>query len=225
MVRYENSVVVMDVWGKLACFTRPEAKVERYSYPVMTPSAARGVLSAIYFKPTEFYYQIEKIEIMNPIKRTNIKTNEVIDKIIFDSSQFKYIYVGDSRTQRNTNYLRDTYYRITARIIRVKGFYGHTVEDLVKQFNRRLNGGKCFHQPYLGISHCIADFSAPDYSKKPEDINMDAGIILYDVFNIKNNEPDKKDISLFNATIEHGVLTVPEYDSPQVIKLKSYVGG
>lgn len=219
----EDNKVVVDVWGRLACFTRPEAKVERYSYSAMTPSAARGVLSAIYFKPIEFYYQIEKIEIINPIKRINIKTNEITDKILINKKQIKYIYIDDKRTQRNTNYLKDPYYRITARIIKLNDFKKHNITGLVAQFNQRVEKGKCFYQPYLGTKECIAYFSPPNYDKKPLDINMDLGIMLYDVFNIKNNIPDKYDISLFNAKIQNGEILVPEYDGPQIIRLNKYV--
>lgn len=214
----DDNLIIIDVWANRACFTRPESKVERYSYPVITPSGARGLLSAIYFKPIEFYYQIEKIEIMNPIERINVKTNEITDKIKIEKKQVKYIISNEKRTQRNTSYLKNPYYRIYARIIKRDDFNEHTTNDLVKQFYRRVEKGKCFHQPYMGTKECVANFSLPDYSKKPLDINIDMGIMLYDVFNIKDNRPDKYNISVFKAKIEHGILNVPEYDSQDVIK-------
>ena len=110
--------VVVDIYGKFACFTRSNAKVERVSYDAPTPSACRGALEAIYFKPGEFHYQIKKIEIMKPIRYINIKRNEVNKKAVLDGEP---IIVEESRTQRNNIYLRDVYYRIHAEIIKEKG--------------------------------------------------------------------------------------------------------
>ena len=89
--------IVLDVWGDYACFSRPEAKVERMSYPVPTPSAIRGFLSGIYSKPPEFYWQVRRIEVMKPIQFISFKRNEVKGKLGRTP-----IEVEDERTQRQT---------------------------------------------------------------------------------------------------------------------------
>lgn len=93
-----NEQVVIEVWGDFACFTRPEAKVERLSYPVPTPSAIRGILSAIYSKPKEFYWQINRIEVLNPIKFISFKRNEVKKKT--DGKNPMMVEANDTRTQK-----------------------------------------------------------------------------------------------------------------------------
>ncbi len=135
----EKSIVV-DVFGDMACFSRPECKVERLTYPVPTPSAVRGIFSAIYSKPAEFYWQVRRIEVMKPIRYMNIMRNEVKCKV-----QKKPKLVEEERTQRNAQMLRDVYYRITADIIKRKSFSG-TYEQLAAQAENRISNGKCYFQ-------------------------------------------------------------------------------
>ena len=222
--------VVIDVWGDLACFTRPECKVERNTYPCITPSAARNLLCSIYMKPNEFYYEIEKIEVMNEIKYINIMKNELKEKI---GQNFEPIYTRNpakekGRTQRNTVYLKNVYYRIYAKIIKRNDWHG-SVEALYNQFNRRIHKGQCFRQPYLGLRECICHFSEPDLSKEVnKGINENIGNMLYDVFDIRSNvklDTSKKNgnvtnISFFNACIKEGILIVPEYDSDDIRRSK-----
>jgi len=107
--------IKIEVWGDFACFSRPESKVERLTYPVITPSAARGILSAVYSKPVEFYWQIRQIEVLNPIRYITFKRNEVINSKI--GRKPSAMLVEDDRTQRQTVALKDVRYRITAEII------------------------------------------------------------------------------------------------------------
>lgn len=227
---YENKEIVIDVWGDFACFTRPESKVERTSYPLPNPSAARGILNAIYSKPIEFYYQITKIEIINPIKTISIKKNEFKEKI--DAKTLSPTYNINEKgnhglTQRTTIYLKDVYYRIYAKIIKQKDFKGSLVQ-LYEQFEKRVKNGKCFYQPSLGLRECMCNFSMVDETKHPLDINLDLGIILYDVFDIRKNIPldtSKKDCNIINrscfyAKVEHGEMIVPDYESDKVFKLE-----
>ena len=215
--------VVVDIYGKFACFTRSNAKVERVSYDAPTPSACRGALEAIYFKPGEFHYQIKKIEIMKPIRYINIKRNEVNKKAVLDGEP---IIVEESRTQRNNIYLRDVYYRIHAEIIKEKGCEERvTQQSLIDQFNRRVKSGKCFHQPYLGLRECMAFFTPPDPDIHPISESEDLGIMLYDNFDIKTHTPldtakGEGNVyrTFYHPYICNGVINVPDFAGREVRK-------
>lgn len=216
--------VTMEIWGDLACFTRPEGKVERLTYPVITPSAARGVFSAIYSKPNEFYWQIRRIEVMNPIRYMSFKRNEVIDCKVGSGGNMKPILVeGDSkhqhRTQRQTVVLKDVRYRITAEIVKRESF-GGTLDQLLIQANRRIENGKCFFQPSLGTREFVCYF-APPSDDSPIADSLDLGLMLYDVFDLHDFEVAKKVkpfVSLFHAEMKNGVIEVPKFDSEDVLK-------
>ncbi|MCR4889419.1 MAG: type I-C CRISPR-associated protein Cas5c [Ruminococcus sp.] len=209
--------IKVEVWGDLACFSRPESKVERLTYPVITPSAARGILSAIYSKPVEFYWQVRKIEVLNPIRYITFKRNEVINSKIGRNP--KPMLVEDDRTQRQTVALRDVRYRITAEIIPRPDFKG-TVNQLYEQAKRRVHSGKCFFQPSLGLREFVCYF---DEATDAEPINesMDIGFMLYDVFDLHKYKVTKTAepfVSVFHAVLENGVITVPDFDSSEVLK-------
>ena len=209
--------IQMEVCGDFACFSRPESKVERLTYPVMTPSAARGILSAVYSKPVEFYWQVKKIEVLRPIRYMSFKRNEVINSKI--GKKAKPMLVEDDRTQRQTVVLRDVRYRITAEIVPRKDFKG-TLKQLVDQAERRIASGKCFFQPSLGMREFVCYFDKPS-DEKPVSENIDLGIMLYDVFDLHKYEVTEKAepfVSMFHAVLENGVLNVPEYDSDLVLK-------
>lgn len=221
--------IVIDVWGDFACFTRPESKIERVSYPCINPSGARGILNAIYSKPIEFYYQINRIEIMNPIKTINIKKNEFKEKT---NNKLEPIYNINKKgnkglTQRNNVYLKDVYYRIYATIIKQPTYSG-TIKQLYEQFNRRVQKGKCFYNPSLGNRECFCYFSLPNEDKQPLDFDLDIGVMTYDIFDITKNIPldtrvknnDVYKPSFFYAQIKSGVLEVPNYNSKSVFKVK-----
>ncbi len=207
--------IVLEIWGNFACFTRPEAKVERLTYPVPTPSAMRGVLSAIYSKPNEFYWQINKIEVLEPLRYISFKRNEV-KKVISKTP----IQVEDERTQRQTVALKDVHYRVTATIVKRESFSGNLVQ-LYEQANRRIASGKCFFQPSLGCREFVCYFGLSDGVKKPIDLDLDLGYMLYDVFDLHSFEVTVKanpHVSVFHAQLQQGVLYVPDYDSNLVLK-------
>lgn len=110
--------IVLDVWGDFACFSRPESRVERLTYPVPTPSAMRGVLSAVYSKPGEFYWQVNRIEVLKKISYVSFKRNEVKNR----ESEKKPLMVEEERTQRQTVALRDVKYRVHASIVKRREF-------------------------------------------------------------------------------------------------------
>ena len=209
--------IKVEVWGNFGCFSRPESKVERLTYPVITPSAARGILSAIYSKPPEFYWQIKKIEVLSPIRYISIKRNEVINSKI--GRGMKPMLVEDSRTQRQTVALKDVRYRITSEIIPQKDFKG-TVEQLYEQALRRIRGGKCYYQPSLGMREFVCYFSEPT-DTEPVPVDLDIGIMLYDVFDLHKYKVTKQAepyVTVFKARLEQGVLNVPDFDSDEVLK-------
>ena len=207
--------VTIEVWGDFACWSPPHSKVERLTYPFPTPSAARGILSSIYSKPNEFYWQIQRIEVLNPIQYISFKRTEVKVKVS-DTP----IYTDEERTQRQTVALKDVRYRITAEIIPRKGFEG-TVKQLYEQAMRRIRAGKCFCQPGLGLKEFVAYFEESDSTCPPVDASLDAGWMVYDVFDLHDFSVSKKvkpKLSLFHAVMDHGVIEVPPYDSPEVVK-------
>ena len=210
-----NKEIVLEVWGNFACFTDPASKVERRSYPVPTPSAVRGILSALYSKPPEFYWQVMRIEVLNPIRYISFKRNEV-KSTVKDTP----IYADEDRTQRQTQALRDVRYRITAEICPRPDFRG-TVEQLYAQAMRRIRGGKTFYQPSLGLREFVAYFEESDGSRPPIQESMDLGLMVYDVFDLHDWAVRKKAkpcLSLYHARMENGVIEVPPYDSPEVLK-------
>lgn len=210
-----NREIVLEVWGDFACFTDPASKVERRSYPVPTPSAVRGILSALYSKPPEFYWQVMRIEVLNPIRYISFKRNEV-KSTVKDTP----IYADEDRTQRQTQALRDVRYRITAEICPRPDFRG-TVEQLYAQAMRRIRGGKTFYQPSLGLREFVAYFEESDGSRPPIQESVDLGLMVYDVFDLHDWAVRKKAkpcLSLYHARMENGVIEVPPYDSPEVLK-------
>ena len=187
--------IALEVWGDFACFCPSYAKVERLTSPVPTPSAARGIYSAIYSKPAEFYWQITRIE----------------DSIL---------YTDEDRTQRMTQALRDVRYRIVA-VIKPQPTYTGTIEQLYSQALRRIRSGKTFYQPSLGLREFVCYFEESDLTRKPIEDSMDLGLMLYDVFDLHDYIVRKKTqpkVSLYHAIMEHGVIQVPPYDSDEVLK-------
>lgn len=222
--------IAVEVWGGLACFTRPECKVERFTYPLPNPSAARGILSSIYSKPAEFFWQVTQIEVLNRIRYISFMRNEVKNKIGASRACPEIIIVDDTkescgndqkgRTQRQTVMLKDVRYRILARIIRRPGA-DVTDAQLYEQALRRIRAGKCFYQPSLGLKECAAYFEESDMARKPQDINRDIGYMLYDVFDLHDFAVRKEPapyITLFKASLEGGVMKVPDFDSAEVLR-------
>lgn len=207
--------ITIEVWGDFACFTMPEARVERLTYPFPTPSAARGILSAIYVKPKEFNWRINRIEVLNPIRYISFKRNEV--KCTVSSEP---ISTEEERTQRQTVALQDVRYRISASIIPRPAFVERETQ-LYEQALRRIRGGKCFCTPSLGLREFVCYFEESDGTRQPIQQSMDAGLMVYDLFGPDDVEVTKKmkiRMSLFHAVMENGVIQVPPYDSPEVLK-------
>ena len=186
--------VKLRVRGSRACFTRPEMKVERVSYDVMTPSAARGILEAIHWKPA-IRWVIDTIHVLNPIRFESIRRNEVGSKISetnikramkTGSVDGLNLYADEDRQQRAATILRDVSYVIEAHfeMTSQKGA-GDTPAKHHEMFARRAEKGQCFHQPCLGMREFPAEFEPWEGgSSKPHvDLmkSIDLGWMLYDL--------------------------------------------
>ncbi len=203
------------VWGKLACFTRPEMKVERVSYEVMTPSAARGVLEAIFWKP-EFQWQIREIRVLKPIRYFSILRNEVNGRANYTMGQRRTrgeggYYADEDRSQRHTLCLRDVAYAIAADVAVQPGIE----EDEAKyrdQFLRRVWQGQCHSMPYLGCREFTASFGkevAASEEARLQDISADLGRMLFDL-DYEHDGSGRGQPRFFHARLHRGVLRVPE---------------
>ena len=237
----------LEVWGEFACFSRPELKVERFSYPVITPSAARGIFDAIYCKPPAFRWQVSRVEVLEPPAYIALRRNEVKEKasvnavvdwmkgnkdptpIMADADR---AYSGSDvrgRTQRQTMALKDVRYRLHAHIVPWPGPRANA-NGYVAQFRRRAAQGKCFYQPFFGCREFPAYFRIVedgDTLDPPRaDVSIDLGLMLYDVFDLSRcgSSTDAPSISLFHAKVEAGVMNVPDYDSEQVLKRQRSAG-
>jgi len=213
--------VKLKVWGDFACFTRPEMKVERVSYDVMTPSAARGVLEAIYWKPA-IRWVVDRIHVLKPVRFDSVRRNEVGAKIHRDSVTAAMnagtgalaLYVEDNRQQRAALVLRDVAYVIEAHF----EFTGNGDRNPAKHqeiFQRRAAKGQCFHQPYLGCREFPAHFEplegdAPA-SELVGDGERDLGWMLHDLDFGAEITP-----RFFRARMVDGVIDVPHPDSEEV---------
>jgi CRISPR-associated protein Cas5d len=225
-MEYTDKEYCLEVWGDYACFTRPELKVERVSYDVITPSAARAIFDAIFWKPA-ISWEVTKIEVLNPIKWFSIRRNEVGAVASTGKNQ---IFIEDSRQQRNTLMLKDVHYRIHAkqRYIPVNK---RSADDLHRQpggdenpgkynamFERRAGKGQCFNQPYFGTRECEADFKLVDNSVlSPEPIkeSKDLGIMFYDWEYIDEHHANQM---FFRADMVNGVVRVPSKDSEEILR-------
>lgn len=234
----DNRVTVR-VWGDYACFTRPEMKVERVSYPIITPSAARGILEAIFWEP-EMYYLIDAIRIIRKGRWFSFRRNEVISVIggaqmwMKNPAKISYIEAGGGAkdgTQRNMLALQDIEYLITAEV-RLSDLGKGSPHGLVKylsEIERRARSGKCFHRPCLGMREFAANFEwiedaqaalekgNPDWKS----FNDEPGLMLYDVFDANSRAQGFKwlsdaEIEAIKASAEKRSKDLPRHSSKPI---------
>ncbi len=214
----------LEVAGPFACFTRPEMKVERVSYDVMTPSAARAVFEAVLWKPA-IRWRVHRIEVLKPIRWINLRRNEVsavvsarnVQQAMTAGSGTLGLYIEDERQQRAGYFLRDVAYRIHAELSLVPGRSGG--EPLMKyteMFARRASKGQCVNQPYLGCREFAADFRLVDAGAKAPTpptpaINetRELGWMLHDLDFTNPADPQPR---FFNAKMVSGVIDVPPFE-------------
>lgn len=212
----------LKVWGRNACFTRPEMKVERVSYDVMTPSAARGILEAILWKPA-IQWKVTQIDVLNPIKWESVRRNEVGSVM---SPRTSGIYIEDQRQQRAGLFLRDVAYTIHACFdITDKAGVEDSVVKFQEIFLRRAEKGQCFHRPYFGCREFAAEFEVfTNGQPLPEPIpeTRDLGWMLYDICHHNsdgNRSPhfcnDNCQPSFFKASLNNGRMLIDEKEVRQ----------
>ena len=210
----------LEVRGDFACFTRPEMKVERVSYDVITPSAARAVFESILWKPA-MRWHISKIEVLNPIRWISLRRNEVASVISARNVQTAMsngagnlgLFIEDDRQQRAGLFLRDVVYRLHADIEMLP----HAGADnnpakFHEMFIRRAEKGQCINQPYLGCREFSCDFrlvEAPEKERAPVNETRELGWMLYDMdfTNLANPQPQ-----FFRAALQNGTLDLSDVE-------------
>lgn len=212
----DNRIVRVKVAGDFACFTRPDLKVERMTYPCMTPSAARGVLDSILWKP-EFQWYVRRILVLNPIKFYTVKRNEINTK-----QGRSPIVIEEKRAQRNSVILKDVAYIIEASIYqkqmsdknKPEKYIGRKGVDAENDgmFIRRVIKGQCWRRPYLGVREFSAEFMEPDGTEQPIKETIPIGSMLFDIFYDKSGKPAP--LFSHDVAVRNGVLNceVPEND-------------
>ena len=214
----------LEVSGDFACFTRPEMKVERVSYDVITPSAARAIFEAIFWKPA-IQWRVARIEILHPIQWISVRRNEVgkifstptAKQMKGESGEPMGFYIEEERQQRAGLFLRDVKYRIHANLIfdqskDPESSYG----KYTAMFERRAEKGQCFNQPYLGCREFSCAFRlVNELPNEPEPIaeTRTLGWMLYDMDYSDKDNPMPR---FFNVHINNGVIDVPSWDSEEV---------
>ncbi|MBX3363145.1 MAG: type I-C CRISPR-associated protein Cas5 [Phycisphaeraceae bacterium] len=224
--------IKLRVWGEYACFTRPEMKAERVSYDVMTPSAARGVVEAIYWKP-QIRWVIDRIHVLKPIRFMNLRRNEVgsvipagtVETAMKRGTGALGVYVEEDRQQRAATILRDVEYVIEAHfeVLDPRDSDGGTLTPVqaeakhLDQFNRRARQGQCFHRPYLGCREFACQFElvegeipASERAGSPKGAR-DLGYMLHDI-DFRSGMTAR----FFRAQMKDGVIEVPHPESLEV---------
>ena len=203
-----DNLVRVKVWGEFACFTRPDLKVERMTYPCMTPSAARGVLDCILWKP-EFRWHVHRILVLKPVKFASVKRNEI------NSKQGKNpIIVEENRAQRNSIILKDVAYIIEASVFQKELDSKNPPKKYLEMFNRRVRKGQCWRRPFLGTREFAAEFSAPTDNDIPISENIPIGSMFLDMWYEENGVPTPK--FFYDVALRGGVLDCSKEYEPML---------
>lgn len=227
--------ISLHVWGDYACFTRPELKAERMSYDAMTPSAARGILTAIYWKP-QMRWVIDRIHVISPIRFAQVRRNEVDRKMLPPDRTVLQgkkktdvgLYIEDCRQQRVSTILRDVDYVIDAHIeIKEEEKEVNSIAKHLEIFKRRARKGQCFHQPYFGTREFPVAFELvetksdmPKSKLSSDQYNCNLGLMLHDMVYDEDqsgkficshtNKKYSVNPRFFFAVIQDGVIHVPD---------------
>lgn len=214
----------LELSGPYACFTRPEMKVERVSYDVMTPSAARACFEAILWKPA-IRWNVRKIEVLRPIRWINLRRNEVASVVSTRNVETAMrsgkgdlgLYIEEDRQQRAGLFLRDVAYRVHADLefLPARDMEASATK-YYEMFERRAGKGQCVNQPYLGCREFAAAFrlvAKPEDEPAPIVDTRDLGFMLHDLDFSKPADPQPR---FFRAKLENGTVAVPAWDSEEV---------
>lgn len=237
-MEWTNKTFILEVTGDFACFTRPELKVERVSYDVITPSAARGIFTAIFWKPA-IRWRMKKIEVLKPIRWFSIRRNEVG---ALASPKSAGIFIEEARQLKAGMILRDVAYRLHAELEfippsrrpKVIGELPEAVREREEErllrddenpgkynaiFKRRAEKGQYFNRPYLGCREfsCASVRLVEDVSAEPPaiDADQDFGIMLYDMDFTNPQDPQP---TFFRAAMKHGVIDLPDPESEAILR-------
>lgn len=207
----DEAPLTLKVWGDWACFTRPEFKVERVSYPVITPSAARGVLEAVFWKP-EFHWEVQEIWVLNPIRYFSILRNEINSRQSQRTARNWQQAGGgfdatEDRAQRHTVGLRDVAYVIVAQP-RLKAGAESPIAKYRDQFRRRVRDGRCYATPFLGCREFSAHFGPVTSDDRPNPFSLEIGQMLHRI-DYRADDSGTGTPRFFNATVRNGVLRMP----------------
>ena len=207
--------IKLKVWGDYACFTRPEMKAERVSYDVITPSAARGIIEAIYWKPA-ICWVIDRIHVLNQIRFENIRRNELASKIplqniktaMINNDKSLSIFIEDDRQQRASMILRDVSYVIEAHF-NIIGKDDNNPAKHKEMFDRRVSKGQCAHRPYFGCREFPVNFELIEGETPPSELKgeIDLGWMLHDI-----DFSNKMEAMFFRAQMMNGVINVPPFN-------------
>lgn len=218
--------VKMEVWGDYALFSRPEMKVERVSYDVMTPSAARGILEAVLWHPG-MKWIVDRIYVCSPIRFTNIRRNEVKDTVsarnvrtaMAKGCEGLYLVTSESIQQRAAMVLRDVHYVIEAHFVMTdKAAESDSPAKFQSMMQRRLEKGQFYHQPCFGVREFPANFKpCTERPECPEELRgeKDLGWMLLDM---DYSDPENIQPLFFRAVLRDGVLEVPDRTSEGVMR-------
>lgn len=211
--------VKLKVWGPYACFTRPEMKVERVSYDVITPSAARGILEAIYWKPS-IRWIVDRVHVLNPVCFTSIRRNELEGKVplrnvttaMKDGTSAVEVLIEDQRQQRAAIILKDVAYVIEAHFD-IVGKADVDPEKHRAMFERRVRQGQCFHRPYFGCREFPVQFEwvSDDLPSSAHQGERDLGWVLHDIDFAAGMQA-----RFFRAIMKDGIVDVPPFDGQEV---------
>lgn len=199
--------------GDLAVFTQPAFKVERVTYPVMTPSAARGLFEAILWKPAMRWF-VRRIDVLARIEFVAFRRNEVNSRaavpaadVVRSGGRVAPFFADEDRAQRNTVALRNVDYLVHAELeLTERAGADDNLTKFAEMFRRRVERGQHFHQPYLGCREFVADVTSADGAPPPISESRDLGIMLWDIA----YSPEGNRARFFRARLEQGTLRVPE---------------
>ena len=235
---------ILEVSGDFACFTRPEMKVERVSYDVITPSAARAIFEAVLWKPA-IRWQINRIEVLKPIRWINIRRNEVgsvistrnVNTAMNGGNASLQILIEDDRQQRAGLFLRDVAYRLHASFIlqddskHVHHFphlqctdaetSENTYTKFSEMFKRRARKGQCFNQPYLGTREFSCSFKLVEQEELEKEQSTHPAItddkeLGWMLYDMDFTDPNNPAPRFFNASMVSGEITVPDWNSEAI---------
>ncbi|MGB9747903.1 MAG: type I-C CRISPR-associated protein Cas5c [Bacteroidales bacterium] len=205
----DNEILRVKISGEYACFTRPDLKVERMTYPCMTPSAARGILDSILWKP-EFRWWIHRILVLKPITFFSIRRNEI------KSKQSKNpIIIEDKRAQRNSIVLKDVEYIIEASIYQSEYDAKNPPKKYAEMFKRRVKKGQCWRRPYLGTREFAAEFSEITGTEHPIEETIPIGSMLFDIFYNEKGQPAP--LFFYDVAIVNGILECPKEENEKMM--------